>query len=108
MTAESRFAEVLCRVEFCEPLTRARAHQLHDLHPHHPPDDCLVRLASLIRLAEGDTDELLFDMDTATATTDFAEPAQQDTEIRCTRIESHRMSRTATRKPLKEIPRREC
>ncbi|KZM75523.1 hypothetical protein [Nocardia terpenica] len=52
--AGSRFAEVMCRVEFLGPLTRARAQQLHALHRNHSPDDCLVRLASLTRLAADD------------------------------------------------------
>ncbi|KZM74607.1 hypothetical protein [Nocardia terpenica] len=54
VTADSRFAEVLCGVEFLGPLTRTRAQQLHALHRNHPPDDCLVRLASLTRLAADD------------------------------------------------------
>ncbi|KZM71653.1 hypothetical protein [Nocardia terpenica] len=52
VTTDSRFAEVMCQVEFLDPLTPARAQQLHNLHRCHPPDDCLVRLASLACLAE--------------------------------------------------------
>ncbi|MEG8179256.1 hypothetical protein GZH49_12030 [Nocardia terpenica] len=52
VTADSRFAEAMCGVEFCEPLSWTRAWQLLALHRTHRTD-CAVLRAVLTRLAQG-------------------------------------------------------
>ncbi|MFF3569224.1 hypothetical protein ACFYXQ_15750 [Nocardia jiangxiensis] len=52
VTAESRFAEDLCGVEFHDLLTFARALELAEFHAEHQFDECSVLRAAMVRLRE--------------------------------------------------------